>query len=61
MLADNLTADTEGADIPFSGDDFKEMSNLYRRKFGRITLDLENLMEKDEIVIAGESDGSQED
>lgn len=44
MMAENLTADTEGKDIPYNGDDFKDMSRRYHRKYEEI---LEELEEKD--------------
>lgn len=45
MMAENLVADTEGKDIPYNGDDFKDVSKRYHRKFEDIFRELEELEE----------------
>lgn len=50
LIADNMIADTEGADIPYSGREFKELSNKYRKQFDMLINEMEELVNIDEIV-----------
>lgn len=42
MYSDNIIADAAGEDLPFAGEDFKQISHTYHTRFDRLLEVLEN-------------------